>query len=554
MNSKNIPNIVKSLIKVYGLTGPEYDSFTLDKLKKVLFTDDPDLTSYKRDSELLQDIEDDDEIVDEGIEYKDGVVLADSCDKEYGECSVKEEIADSVFDVELKNAISSLHENNLRPRSVQSDNGASVNNFTLDVLSPKYVKMLHNIDNTNGLVLCYSQYRTVEGIELFARVLLNNGYTQYTPNPETIKIVKGMRVRYQDSNNKWKTGIVTDVKILKRTGERFFIIDNNEEEKYRRFRIFPCQYALWTGTESIAEREPILNAFNSDDNMYGQNCLILMITQSGAEGISLFNVRQVHIMEPYWNNVRIKQVIGRARRIRSHIKLPKEEQNVKVFKYIIKFDKEQMESKWIDRVDRELILQEFNTEGSTTQPAESQITSIVNTFNSVLKADKNLTSDQTLDNIASYKDTVLKGYISSMKEAAIDCDYNFKENIKSDPSLTEMQCYQNIQNIQTTPFIYEYNVTKSISETLGVDDKRKEYITTEFTFGYPNPVVKTEKLKLKVKIESTTDKPVSVSDITVDMPVYDTISNNIVGKISKLEEKRIKIDFEPSYLDTLKKK
>jgi hypothetical protein len=553
MSSKNIPNIVKSLIKVYSLSGPEFDVFTLDKLKNTIFTVDPDLASYKRDSELLNDIEEDDDIADEGIEEKDNIILADSCDKDYGECSVKEEIADKVFDVELKNAISSLHENNLRPHSVQSDNGASVNNFTLDVLSPKYVKMLENIDKANGLVLCYSQYRTVEGIELFARVLLNNGYTQYTPNPELIKIVKGMRVRYQDSNEKWQTGLVTDVKILKRTGERFFIIDNNEAEKYRRFRIFPCQYALWTGTESIAEREPILNAFNSDDNMYGQNCLILMITQSGAEGISLFNVRQVHIMEPYWNNVRIKQVIGRARRIRSHIKLPKEEQNVKVFQYVIKFDKEQIESKWIDRIDKETVLEEFYSDGKSGQSTDSQISSIIKTFNAVLKEDKNLTSDQTLDKIATDKDVILAGYISSMKEAAIDCDYNFKDNIKSDPSLTDMQCYQNIQNIQTTPFIYEYNVTKSLSETLGVDDKRKEYITTEFIFGYPNPLIKGEKIKLKVKVDSTSDKAVSVSDIKIDMPVYDTITNMIVGKIVKLEEKRIKIDFEPSYLDTLKK-
>ena len=45
---------------------------------------------------------------------------------------------------------------------------------------------------------------------------------------------------------------------------------------------------------------------------------IMMITSSGAEGISLRNVRYVHIMEPYWQPVRIEQVIGRARRICSH--------------------------------------------------------------------------------------------------------------------------------------------------------------------------------------------------------------------------------------------
>ena len=39
------------------------------------------------------------------------------------------------------------------------------------------------------------------------------------------------------------------------------------------------------------------------------------------EGLNLFNIRQVHIIEPYWNKVRTDQVKGRARRIESHINL-----------------------------------------------------------------------------------------------------------------------------------------------------------------------------------------------------------------------------------------
>ena len=35
----------------------------------------------------------------------------------------------------------------------------------------------------------------------------------------------------------------------------------------------------------------------------------MMISPAGAEGINLNNVRQVHILEPYWNEVRIEQKI-----------------------------------------------------------------------------------------------------------------------------------------------------------------------------------------------------------------------------------------------------
>ena len=54
------------------------------------------------------------------------------------------------------------------------------------------------------------------------------------------------------------------------------------------------------------------------------------------------NVRQVHVVEPYWNQNRTDQVIGRANRACSHTALPKDEQNFIVFKYSMKFSNEQI--------------------------------------------------------------------------------------------------------------------------------------------------------------------------------------------------------------------
>jgi len=62
----------------------------------------------------------------------------------------------------------------------------------------------------------------------------------------------------------------------------------------------------------------------------GEVIKIFWITSSGSEGIDLKNTRYVHIMEPYWRPVRPEQVIGRARRFKSHIELPKEYQTVEV--------------------------------------------------------------------------------------------------------------------------------------------------------------------------------------------------------------------------------
>ena len=91
------------------------------------------------------------------------------------------------------------------------------------------------------------------------------------------------------------------------------------------------------------ERQDILKVFTNPDNRYGEKVKILLATSAGAEGIDLKNIRQVHIMEPYWHEVRVDQVIGRANRMKSHVDLPKEDWTVDVYRYHSVFDKEQRE-------------------------------------------------------------------------------------------------------------------------------------------------------------------------------------------------------------------
>ena len=59
-----------------------------------------------------------------------------------------------------------------------------------------------------------------------------------------------------------------------------------------------------------------------------------MFTSSGAEGINLKNTRFVHIMEPYWNFIRIDQVFGRAIRMMSHVDLPEDKRFVEQYLYL----------------------------------------------------------------------------------------------------------------------------------------------------------------------------------------------------------------------------
>lgn len=110
--------------------------------------------------------------------------------------------------------------------------------------------------------------------------------------------------------------------------------------------IWPAQYAIYAGDN----KEKILTQQASDDNKYGQHIQVLFITLAGAEGLSLKNIRMVNIMEPFWNMVKINQVIGRARRNFSHTGLPLEQRNVRIYEYIGLFTQDQLSGNWINDV------------------------------------------------------------------------------------------------------------------------------------------------------------------------------------------------------------
>lgn len=81
------------------------------------------------------------------------------------------------------------------------------------------------------------------------------------------------------------------------------------------------------GSTSISD---ILNATNSDANVDGSTIKVVLITPIAGEGLNFKNVREVHILEPWYHMNAIEQVIGRAARTCSHMLLPLEKRNVTV--------------------------------------------------------------------------------------------------------------------------------------------------------------------------------------------------------------------------------
>jgi hypothetical protein len=261
--------------------------------------------------------------------------------------------------------------------------------------SPKFLEMVKNIQNPeyDGLHLVYSNFRTLEGIGIFQMVLEENEMEEF--------------------------------KIQKKGG--FWTMEVKQDSLQKR------RFVLYTGTESEEQKEIIRNIYNGsweslsrelrealeemdttgNKNADGSIIQVFMITSAGAEGINLRNTRYVHIMEPYWHNVRLEQVIGRARRICSHEDLPKEKRTVQVFVYLSVMSELQKKS---------------------DKYTELRIHDV-----SKLDAGKAITTDENLFEIASFKTKINSQFLKVIKETAVDCSlYVAKHNEKEK---TPLVCY-----------------------------------------------------------------------------------------------------------------
>jgi hypothetical protein len=263
-------------------------------------------------------------------------------------------------------------------------------NEDLAKYSSKYFAMLENIRMSAGPVLVYSQFKTLEGLGIFAAALraAPEGYVQ-------LDIQKA-------PDGEWE--IPPDVMDALTTE-----VPGPDGEERR-----PPSYILYTGDQGLDKRRLLLQLYNADvgglperlseqcqelldgadDNRDGRVCRVFMITQSGAEGISLFNTRQVHIMEPYWNNVRLQQVIGRAIRLCSHMNLPWDDRVVDVFTYLSVF--------------------------TDTQKASGA--------KQVMMADKGKTTDEIIFEIATKKQMLADSLSEIAQSAAVDCELHFHEH------------------------------------------------------------------------------------------------------------------------------
>jgi superfamily II DNA or RNA helicase len=90
-------------------------------------------------------------------------------------------------------------------------------------------------------------------------------------------------------------------------------------------------YFVWKGKAKPEEIPKAKELFNSKENKDGSLLKIMFGTQTVMEGVDFKNVRQIHILDPWWNDSRMQQIIARGIRLCSHKDLPPNKRIVDVF-------------------------------------------------------------------------------------------------------------------------------------------------------------------------------------------------------------------------------
>ena len=81
------------------------------------------------------------------------------------------------------------------------------------------------------------------------------------------------------------------------------------------------------GSSSIDKLLPIIN---NKKNINGELLKVILMTPVASEGLSFFNAREMHIVEPWYHFNKTKQIIGRGIRNCRHNSLPLEERNMTI--------------------------------------------------------------------------------------------------------------------------------------------------------------------------------------------------------------------------------
>jgi len=188
--------------------------------------------------------------------------------------------------------------------STLSDFGRIFSSEEIGKYSSKMKYICEQIKNSKGIIFVYSQYID-GGVVPLALCLEEMGITR------------------AGSNNLFEKAPAEPIDALT-------LVSASEGVKVKH----PAKYIMITGDKNLSpDIKNELKIVTAEDNTHGEKVKVVLVSRAGSEGLDFKNIRQTHILDPWYNLNRQDQIVGRAVRNFSHCALPYEERNVEIYMY-----------------------------------------------------------------------------------------------------------------------------------------------------------------------------------------------------------------------------
>jgi hypothetical protein len=206
--------------------------------------------------------------------------------------------------------------------------------FSPEIL-PKYSQKIANIcrkiQASEGIVLIYSQYID-GGVVPIALALEEMGFAKH----QNRSLFKKPPCEPLDATTMLPKSRVPDADFRQAsyimiTGDKLYSPNNTAEIAYAKQK----------------------------ENKDGSKIKVTIISKAGSEGLDFKYIRQIHIVEPWFNMNRIEQIIGRGVRNLSHCGLPFEQRNVQIYLHgtLLEGEKEEAVDLYVYRIAEKKALQ-----------------------------------------------------------------------------------------------------------------------------------------------------------------------------------------------------
>ena len=184
----------------------------------------------------------------------------------------------------------------------------------------KYSSKISNICDrirvSRGIVLIYTQYID-GGIVPMALALEEMGFTRYGTGQHVLPLFKKLTTRNIGPRTQVDPLNAVDLQQLSTVGKEAFS---------------QAKYMILSGDKYFSHNNAEDIKIATDKaNIDGRNVRVIIISKAASEGLDFKFIRQVHILDPWYNMNRIEQIIGRGVRNMSHCGLAFKERNVEIY-------------------------------------------------------------------------------------------------------------------------------------------------------------------------------------------------------------------------------